>query len=248
MTLGRGARLVLYGVALTGPPSLYVGAYIRRLEKEYPPLPPDLTSTPALRTPDKQGRHTAYVDIYVARIPRAALLASARDVKQSAPPVDASQEPCLEELWARLFFNTKAIRWEGMAVKGGSLDPDDVGEHGFKRGQSLLGGAMRVVRAPEPGSPLMADWQMPSHIVGFFERIAAWGYPWRMMDGGRHEWCVKGMGETVEVRFAAAHDYKVVAEEGPEGKIIPRWVQRLHRAYARFLLDQAVKSIQAQAI
>lgn len=140
------------------------------------------------------------------------------------------------------------MKWEGMAVKFGSLSPDDTGEHGFKPGQSLLGGAMQVIRAPSPGVPLMVDWHMPTHITAFFERIASWGYPWRMMDGGRHEWVVKDAGETVEVCFAAAHDYKVVAEEGSEGKVIPHWVQRLHRAYARFLLDQAVKQIRAQAV
>lgn len=244
MAFARGARLALYTVAVTGPPFLYIGAYIRRLEKEYPPLPPDLSSTPALRDSAKDGRHTPHIDVYGAHVPRAGLLAS---VTSGGPDV-TSENLSLEDLWVRTFFGSRTMRWEGMAVKRGSLSPDDIGEHGFRPGQPLLGGAMQVVRAPSPGVPLMVNWKMPTHITAFFERIASWGYPWRMMDGGRHEWSVKDAGQMVEVRFAAAHDYKVVSEEGPEGKVIPRWVQRLHRAYARFLLDQAVKQIRAQAV
>ncbi|CAG8893843.1 unnamed protein product [Penicillium nalgiovense] len=55
-----------------------------------------------------------------------------------------------------------------------------------------------------------------------------------------------GQGIFVEVRFASAHDYEVVDAEGEleKQKIIPAWVLRLHRGYARFILDSAVRELQ----
>lgn len=71
------------------------------------------------------------------------------------------------------------------------------------------------------------------------------------MEGGRHEWSVGPVSrlpeeteDMVEVRFAAAHDFKVVDGEKGEGKMLPNWVGRVHRAYARLLLDEAAKEIR----
>lgn len=73
-------------------------------------------------------------------------------------------------------------------------------------------------------------------------KIARWGYPWRLMSGGRHELSVpepfeeveddESQGPFVEVRFASAYDYEVVPEEGDlqHQKMIPGWTWRLHRA------------------
>jgi hypothetical protein len=87
----------------------------------------------------------------------------------------------------------------------------------------------------------------------FFEKIARWGYPWRLMSGVRHEMSVsepfqRNAGMFVEVRFASAHDYEVVDAEGEreKQKIIPAWVLRLHRGYARFILDSAVRELQRE--
>ncbi|KAJ3555130.1 hypothetical protein NM688_g2746 [Phlebia brevispora] len=249
MAFTRRLRIALWTVALTGPPLLYLRSYIRRLEQKYPPLPPDLFTTLACRTPRQEGQRTPYVDVYGARVPISSLLASDKRSGRHTAPITSHNEPSLEELWSRSFISSRAMRLEGALVKGGPLLPDDVAENGFRLGQSLLGGILHVLRTPSAGSPLLAEWHMPSHVTGFFERIAAWGYPWRLMDGGRHEWSVQQTDDgEVEVRFAAAHDYKVVQEEGSAGKIIPRWVLRLHRAYARFLLDEVVEQLRAQAI
>jgi hypothetical protein len=45
----------------------------------------------------------------------------------------------------------------------------------------------------------------------------------------------------VDVRFAGAHDYEIVEEEGVKQKIIPGWVMRLHAGYARLILDLGVR-------
>ncbi|KAJ5820316.1 hypothetical protein N7474_005907 [Penicillium riverlandense] len=48
----------------------------------------------------------------------------------------------------------------------------------------------------------------------------------------------------VEVRFSTAHDYEVVSEEGEYQKIIPQWTQRLHRGWARLILDMAAWEVR----
>ena len=237
-------RTVVYAVAITGPPFLYGRSAIRQLEEKYPALSPGDASTLALRTCRDSDRHIPYVDVFGARVPITGL-------PLNSPDKDLAQ-PCLEELWARAFFNSKAVQLEGRIVGGGRLSATDLGGEGFQLGAYLLAGLMRIVRPPTVGTPLLVEWRMPAHLVGFFERIARWGYPWRLMDGGMHEWSVGrvyGDEESleVEVRFASAHIYKIVEEEGESRKVIPRWVQRLHRAYARFLLDRAVDEVRQRA-
>lgn len=85
----------------------------------------------------------------------------------------------------------------------------------------------------------------------FFEKIASYGYPWRLMSGGRHEINVSKPfkteeGQVVEVRFASAHDYEIVPEEGEleKQKTIPAWGKRLHRGFARLVLDSAVRELR----
>lgn len=71
------------------------------------------------------------------------------------------------------------------------------------------------------------------------------------MSGGRHEISVsqpfdkedsQGHEPFVEVRFASAHAYETISEEGGLKcqKRTPAWVGRLHRGYARWALDSAV--------
>lgn len=100
-------------------------------------------------------------------------------------------------------------------------------------------------------SALLVSWKVPDNARVFFEKIAGYGYPYRLMSGGRHELSVskpfKEEGrQVVEVRFASAHDYEVVSEEGEleKQKITPAWVGRLHRGFARLILDSAVRELQ----
>ncbi|KIP09281.1 hypothetical protein PHLGIDRAFT_48797, partial [Phlebiopsis gigantea 11061_1 CR5-6] len=218
---------------------LYVRSRVLSLERAYPPLPSETTSTPELRTPTAPGTRTAYVDAYGARVPLSALRRSA-DRKDAQIP--------LEELWPKAFLRTDTMKLEAKIVGKGSQG--DLGEQGFYPGQPLVGGALQTRRPPARGSPLLVSWDNPPYVVRFFERLAAWGYPWRMMEGGRHEWSIGQVGrlpgeseDMVEVRFSAAHDYKIIEGEAGEGKIIPQWVLRGHRAYARLLLDEAVRGL-----
>jgi hypothetical protein len=117
--------------------------------------------------------------------------------------------------------------------------------------RDLLNGVLTVQREPgtdKDSNGLLVSWRIPDEQRLFFEKIARWGYPWRLMSGGRHEMSVSepfgvpGQGALVEVRFAASHDYEVVTGEQVQ-KVIPAWTLRLHRGYARLILDRAVKEI-----
>ena len=221
-------------------PALYIRSRVLSLERAYPPLPSETTSTSELRTPTAPGTRTAYVDAYGARVPLSTLRRSA-DRKDAQIP--------LEELWPKAFLRSETMKLESKIVGKGKRG--DLGEQGFYSGQSLLNGALQVQRTPARDTALLVSWSMPSDVVQFFERLASWGYPWRMMEGGRHEWSIGPVGrlpgeseDMVEVRFSAAHDYKIVEGEAGEGKIIPQWVLRGHRVYARLLLDEAVQGLR----
>lgn len=235
------SRRVLLGAAvITLPPTAFTYHTITRLEAKYPPRRPETFSTEALRTPSNPAtQHTPYIDIYSTRVPVAGL-------RPGSPQGDAA--PSIEEAWARIFFESRTLRAEGQLVAF-SRSPGACGEHGFRQGEKLLHGLFEVRRAPAPGVPLLVSWKMPDEPVAFFTRIAAWGYPWRLMSGGRHELPVgevdaEGM---VEVGFSAAHDYEVVPEEGHAQKTIPEWTKRLHRAYAMWLLDERVEEVRRRA-
>ncbi len=183
-------------------------------------------------------QHTPYVDIYSTRVPVAGL----------RPHSSQGGPNSIEEAWARTFFESPTLRAEGQFVAF-ARSPGACGEHGFHKGEKLLNGLFEVRRAPAPGTPLLVNWKMTDEPVAFFTRIAAWGYPWRLMSGGRHEFPVgevdaEGM---VEVGFSAAHDYEVVQEEGDAQKTIPQWTKRLHRAYAMWLLDERAEEVRRRA-
>ncbi|RPD58288.1 hypothetical protein L226DRAFT_489595 [Lentinus tigrinus ALCF2SS1-7] len=236
-------RVLIGAVVIIVPPAAYAHHTITRLEAKYPPRRPEAFSTDALRAPSNPAtQQTPYVDIYSTRVPAAGLLAP-------DSPHGASDVHSIEEAWARTFFESSLLRAEGQAVAS-SRSPGDCGEHGFSTGQKLLNGLFEVRRPPAgPGAPLLMGWKMADEPVAFFRRIAAWGYPWRLMSGGRHELPVgevdaEGM---VEVGFSAAHDYEVVAEEGGAQKTIPEWTKRLHRAYAMWLLDERAEEVRRRA-
>lgn len=119
----------------------------------------------------------------------------------------------------------------------------------------LLNGVATIQRgigADQDSNGLLISWKMPDEPRVFFEKMARWGYPWRLVSGGRHEMSVSepfevegdGRKKFVEVRFSTVHDYEVVLEEGEMQKVMPAWVLRLHRGFARLVLDVAVKEVQ----
>ena len=51
----------------------------------------------------------------------------------------------------------------------------------------------------------------------------------------------------VQVRFGATLDCRIGEGEDVGGRVLHRWAERLHLAYARYLLDEAVKKIRSRA-
>ncbi|TBU44895.1 hypothetical protein BD309DRAFT_761313 [Dichomitus squalens] len=236
--LRRAAQL---SAVATIPPAYFAYRTITRLEAKYPPCPPESSSTPALRTPANPAtQHVPYIDVYATRVPARGLIDRSPENKSAS----------LEEAWAHTFLENKLLRATGpiMGTKKSS-EQTDYGEHGFHEGQKLANDLFLILRPPAPGSPLLVDWRLSDGPVSFFRRIAAWGYPWRLMSGGRHEFGVGPVDAdgTVEVRFGSAHDYDWVEEEGDAQKTIPEWVKRCHRAYARWLLDERVEEVERRA-
>lgn len=209
------------------------------------------------RTPATQ--RCAYTDVYAARIPLQALETRAHESNKK-------DRLALEEAWARAVIGSSVLRAEGSVVglfTKGTFMPGDVGdgEAGFSADggtatpRVLLNGVATVQReigTDRDSKGLLISWTMPDEPRLFFERIARWGYPWRLVSGGRHEMSVSEpfevedgrKGRFIEVRFSTAHDYEVVPEEGERQKVMPAWVLRLHRGYARLVLDVAVKHVQ----
>ncbi|KAF2136326.1 uncharacterized protein K452DRAFT_292522 [Aplosporella prunicola CBS 121167] len=244
-------RALLITTLVSAPPAYYAYYTLHRLETEYPALDPTTHSTTSLRaTPNPHTQHTPHIDVYGARVPLRTLLEKARrDGCHCATPVPPNATSP-EDAWARFFLQSRGLRSEGRLAAAGSKllnrDAGDAGECGFQPGQELLNGVFGVVRAPGRAQPLLLSWAFPARARGACEALARWGYPWRFMSGGRHE---LGVGEVdkegmVEVRFASAHDYEVVDEEGERQKTIPAWTGRLHRAWARWLLDERVRRLR----
>ncbi|ROV98381.1 hypothetical protein VMCG_07197 [Cytospora schulzeri] len=245
--------------AVVGAPTYYVYSTITRLEAKYPRLQPEAASTSAFRAPstglyDYSGKyHTPHVDVYGGKVP-AKLLQDYRD-----PATGHKLSP--EEAWARFFLESPVLRLEAKLLGGFTNGPGDCGEQGFHTGQSLLNGAIEVTRPPSrPSSiwslglgkpePLLVQWTLPPYLVSFCRKAATeWGYPFRFMSGGRHEWSVGAVDYdgTVEVRFGSAHDYEWIDSEGKTQKTIPEWTGRLHRAYAMWLLDERIESLKKDA-
>lgn len=136
--------------------------------------------------------------------------------------------------------------------------PGDLGETGFREGQKLLNGIFEIIRAPGksptvlPSSipqspPLLVQWIFPPQGVALYRKAAMdWGLPYRMMSGGRHEISLSDVDTNgiVELRFASAHDYEWIPEEGTAQKVQHKWVGRLHRAFAMWLLDERIRTLK----
>ncbi|KAL2867022.1 uncharacterized protein BJX67DRAFT_353720 [Aspergillus lucknowensis] len=266
--------LFLLGSPVVGVYAIHRG--LTTLEARYAALPADdSTSSVALRTPGSPStQHSPHIDIYSARIPVKALLA--RTNNPSDPK--NSDNATLSTVWAQSVFGSRIFRLEGrifgLFAAERKFEPGDVGNTpeafnpvstnsdctaGRDEGKrKLLHGALTVERPPSLNSPhgLLVSWKMPDKPRIFFEKIARWGYPWRLMSGGRHELSVSEpfmipgrdeQGPFVEVRFASAHDYEIFSEEGElkDQKTIPGWSARLHRGYAMAILDRAVRELMA---
>lgn len=228
---------------------------LNHLEERYPALPIATGST-ALSTPDRPDQRCAYTDIYAARIRLEAL-----ESRIPENNLARDRKIALEEAWARAVLSSKPLRIEASILgllKTGKYVPGDQGQNGFSMDSqtgtphSLLHGMFVVEKEPiqRESNGLLVSWSMPDDPRLFFEKIGRWGYPWRLMSGGRYEMSVsepfevKGEGKFVEVRFSAAHDYEVVSEEKERQKILPEWTNRLHRGYARFVLDSAAREVE----
>ncbi|KAJ5538161.1 hypothetical protein N7494_007640 [Penicillium frequentans] len=229
---------------------------LNHLEKKYPNRPLT-TGSKLLQTPNNpQTQHCPYTDIYSARIPIQALVARCK------PNSQPSDKTALEDAWARSLLGSPILKTEASIfglLSRGTYEPGDLGntEEGFKSGamgkpRKLMNGIMEVQRqigADDDSNGLLISWKMAHEPRLFFERIARWGYPWRLMSGGRHEMSVSGPFEVegrsfVEVRFASAHDYEVFEAEVLKQKILPEWTNRLHRGFARLVLDITVRELE----
>lgn len=253
-------RLTGYIILPTAATSYAIHRGLCHLEEKYPELPPAGRTSRLLcapRNPDTQ--RCAYTDVYAARVPLQAL-------EKRAHKSGEKGRLALEEAWARAAIGSSVLRVEGSIVgllTKGRFTPGDTGDTdaGFSADEEtgsprvLLNGIATVQRgigADEDSNGLLIFWEMPNEPRVFFEKIARWGYPWRLVSGGRHEMSVSepfevedaGKGRFVEVRFSTAHDYEVVPGEGECQKVMPTWVLRLHRGFARLVLDVAVKDVQ----
>ncbi|KAI9035544.1 uncharacterized protein KD926_003284 [Aspergillus affinis] len=244
--------------------------YLTVLETKYPARPPTSSGSAALGIPaNPSTQHCAYVDIYSARVPLRSLQAHSKRLGLNENPKTNVE---LSTAWAQSLLGTRVFHAEsaiiGLFTKR-RFDPGDMGDTpgefspdpqtGAPR--EIVNGALVVERPPSNREPygLLVSWKIPDEARKFFEKISLWGYPWRLMSGGRHEMSVsepfegegeeKALGPFVEVRFASAHDYETFPSEGgfENQKELPKWSGRLHRGYARFLLDVAVRELEQES-
>ncbi|KAJ6031384.1 hypothetical protein N7540_002116 [Penicillium herquei] len=255
-------RLLTYFIIPSGLTVYGTHLGLSHLEKKYPNQPL-MTGSKALKAPsNSNSQNCPYTDIYAARVSLQSLVERCRNQNDKT-----SSKTDLEDAWARTVFGSRIMKTESSIIglfTNGKYDPGDTGDtcDGFAANKStgqpreLVNGLMSVQReigVSDDSNGLLLSWKMADDPRVFFERIARWGYPWRLMSGGRHELSVSEpyrVGSESElfldVRFSAAHDYEIVAGEGDLGnqKILPEWTNRLHRGYARLILDLAVRELQ----
>ncbi|KGO77383.1 hypothetical protein PITC_040370 [Penicillium italicum] len=258
----RFLRLLGYTTAAVGVSSYSIHRGLNHLEERYPAQPPAAGSRALSKPQSPNTQRCAYTDIYAAQIPLEALEAR-------VPNTKTPTKTELEHAWARSVLGSIVLRTEGSILgllTSFRFTPSDTGNSpdGFLPDKStgaprvLLNGLFQVQRVPAADADsngLLVSMKLPDEPREFFEKIARWGYPWRLMSCVRHEMSVSepfrvnGQGMFVEVRFSTAHDYEVVDAEGEleKQKIIPDWTLRLHRGYARLILDSAVRELQRDA-
>lgn len=264
---------------ILAPPAVIIFAIdrkLRDLEARYPALPvDDTTCTAALRTPNSPAtQRTAAVDIYSARVHNSFVRKGTRHTL--ILPDNLRKRPTshlVSFLWAQEVVSSSIFTaegyifgllsgrgwdpgYQGLLVEGFGQDPFSLPSKKRKK-RGLLHGALVVEQLPNKNDlgGLLFSWRMPAGLRLFFEKIARWGYPWRLMSGGRHEFSISEVyhlpgreheGTYFDVRFSSAHDYEIVpGEVAPDKqKTIPKWAARLHRGYARWILDHAVETFR----
>ncbi|KAJ5210847.1 hypothetical protein N7491_010658 [Penicillium cf. griseofulvum] len=259
----RSLRLLGYTTVAAGIASYGIHRGLSHLEEKYPELPRAAGSKALGKPQNLDTQRCAYTNIYAAQIPL-------RTLEARVPSSKTPTKTELEYAWARSVLGSKILRAEGSLVgllTSFRLAPGDIGNsaEGFLPDETtgaprlLLNGLMQVQRLPaadEDSNGLLVSAEMPDGPREFFEKIARWGYPWRLMSSLRHEMSVSepfqmnGQGMFVEVRFTSAHDYEVVDAEGEmeKQKTIPDWTLRLHRGFARFILESAVRELQRDVV
>ncbi|KAI9927876.1 hypothetical protein MW887_002728 [Aspergillus wentii] len=262
----RSRSRLLFALAL---PPVAVGYGIHRglttLETKYPSLSPESTTSQALSIPRHLGQqHCPHIHVHAARVPVSALRPYADPARKDTSKL-TSQD--LQFAWARALIGSPLLRNEARIAglfTNGRISLGDMGhtaggfslktEDGSPR--QLLNGVI-VVQRPPGEEGLLGAWIVPDGPRELFEKISRWGYSSRLMSSGRHETSVsepfegegedKANGPFVEVRLASAHDYEIFPEEGNLQKMIPAWLDRLHRGYARWILHKAVCEVQQNA-
>ncbi|TFK51251.1 hypothetical protein OE88DRAFT_1523692 [Heliocybe sulcata] len=219
----------------------------RRLVKSYPSRPPTgAYYTAALLTPRILSRYNppSYTDVFVARVPRRALLSAARRHGFDDPT-------SLNEAWARIFLESPKLSFEAK-LYGILKDRGDTGASGFYPGQVLLNGTFVVEKPPSKTEPLVISWHMPESVVGFFEALASAGYPWRVSSGGRHSIGVVEIPDSpdeVELVYGCGDEYercnRVNGKE--DGKLNFMLWTEAQKKYERRLLDDAVRQVLNEA-
>ncbi|PYH93425.1 hypothetical protein BO71DRAFT_441748, partial [Aspergillus ellipticus CBS 707.79] len=156
----------------------------------------------------------------------------------SNKPTQPSHPPSTEEIslaWTTTFLNTRLLTTEASIVglisnrvyapgdtylttspslsQSQSQLPKPQPQPQEKENRKLLNGLFTIETTTPSG--ILVSWEMPTPAREFFERIARWGYPWRLMSGGRQEISVSGVYvvegvEVVDVRYGSSHDYEVV--------------------------------------
>ncbi|CCH46561.1 hypothetical protein BN7_6154 [Wickerhamomyces ciferrii] len=100
---------------------------------------------------------------------------------------------------------------------------------------------IKTIQSKNAHSTIISWYWNPNYsIVSFFEKLSSYGYPWRLMNGGIHEILLvksKEQDGIIDIYFSTAHQYN----DKRDGKLIPNWVQSLHRNYARIILYLATK-------
>ncbi|KAK9470662.1 uncharacterized protein V1510DRAFT_422415 [Dipodascopsis tothii] len=189
-------------------------------------------------------RYIAYCDTFTARVPGALVPPAGTQISSATPDSAPAVRAALADVLVRFFAAPVLQLQNTLYGHTGAMfvpppDADDVLAPG-----TAVGRMFRVDSTTD--NSVLVRWDMPEATVGFFDSLAGYGYPWRLMTGGYHEIYaerVPGTTGTVRLWFASAHEYAAHRD----GKTIPQWVLGLHRIYARIILRSAIASIEGRA-
>ncbi|BGP41703.1 hypothetical protein JCM10449v2_005694 [Rhodotorula kratochvilovae] len=260
---------LLTSLAVSLPATVAASLALARLEREVALVPPPLNSP--LRVPnDHPAQRVADIEHWVVRVPLRTLVRAASSSSCPTMSMGEADLHALAHTWLQAYLCTPSVRLQARLMGEPAPPAEEGGARVFERGQLLVGGLLELTDVPAPScssadqcssardAVLHARWHAPRELVAFFERAAAWGYPWRLLSGGRHSWEVAllssggstaGEEQEVELRFGCAHDYEPVGAKdgGDDGKKMPPLVLWAHRVFARVLVQQAVREVRRLA-